>query len=81
MGCLEIIFVMWIVLNIAMLFLFVATGAFHDYGFTWLNPLFIYKHIDVNWFGASLLALVGNVIFVPYAILYWFYKLCTVGRK
>ena len=81
MGCLETIFVIWVILNITMFFLFVMTGAFSDYGFVWLNPLFIYKHIDVNWFGALLLTLVANVIFVPYAILYWFYKVCTVGRK
>lgn len=82
MSCLETAFVViWVVFNIAMFYLFIKTYAFNGYGFAWLNPLFIYKQIDVNWFGALLLTLVANVIFVPYAILYWLYKLCTIGKK
>ena len=81
MSPLEVVFTIWIVVNVIMFFIFVGTCGFEDYGFAWLNPLFIYEYIDVNWFGALLLTLVANVIFVPYAISYWFYKLCTVGRK
>lgn len=77
----EIVFAIWIALNIIMSFVITASNAFDELGLAWLNPLFIYKNIGVNWFGAVLLALVVNVIFVPYAILYWLYKLCTVGRS
>ena len=81
MNVLETILVIWICLNVIIFVLFMQTREFDSYGFAWLNPLFIYKHIGVNWFGASLLALIANVIFLPYAILYWLYKLCTVGRN
>ena len=81
MSSVGVVFGIWIVVNVIMIFIFIDADGFNDYGFAWLNPLFIYEHIDVNWFGALLLTLVANVIFVPYAISYWFYKLCTVGRK
>ena len=45
------------------------------------NPKTIYKSIKVNWFGAYLLATVAFVCMTPAAIIYWFYKLCTVGRR
>lgn len=50
-------------------------------GFAWLNPRFIYRHVKVNWFGAAFLALIANIALPIIAIVYWFYKLCTVGRK
>ena len=65
---------------IALLFLMI-TNAYNDVGFAWLNPCFIYKHSKVNWFGAAFLALVANVAIPGIAIIYWFYKLCTVGRR
>ena len=46
-----------------------------------VNPLWIYENIDVNWFGVICLSILFHVIALPYAIGYWFYKLCTVGRK
>lgn len=52
-----------------------------EYGFAWLNPVFIYRNIKVNWFGAAFLALIANIALPIIAIVYWFYKLCTVGRR
>lgn len=46
-----------------------------------VNPIVIYEHIKINWFGTILLTILTNVVCAPLAILYWFYKLCTVGRK
>jgi len=46
-----------------------------------LNPLYIYKDRRVNWFGALCLALVFNVTSPVVTICFWFYKLCTVGRR
>ena len=57
------------------------TDAYKDNGFAWLNPLFIYRRVRVNGFGAGFIALVANVAFPIIAIVYWMYKLCTVGRK
>ena len=45
------------------------------------NPKVIYKNIKVNWFGAYFLATVAFICMTPAAIIYWFYKLCTVGRR
>lgn len=52
-----------------------------EVGLAWLNPKWIYEHIKVNWFGAVFLALIANAIVLPCAVCYWFYKLCTVGRR
>lgn len=52
-----------------------------DIGLAWLNPLWLYRHINVNWFGAFFIALVGTLMFIPFAVGYWLYKACTVGRK
>lgn len=46
-----------------------------------INPFYIYKNFKVNWFGAFLLFLLFNLLCPFYTIGYWFYKLCTVGRK
>ena len=44
------------------------------------NPKVIYKNMKVNWFGAYFLATVNFICMTPAAIIYWFCKLCTVGR-
>lgn len=46
-----------------------------------INPINVYKLNKVNVFGCILLTILGNIMFPYYAIYYWFYKLCTVGRK
>lgn len=46
-----------------------------------LNPLYIYKDRRVNWFGALVVALIMNALCPIVSIIYWFIKLCTVGRK
>ena len=50
-------------------------------GVEFVNPCFIYRKVRVNWFGASVLALIYTVLLPMPAIVYWFYKLCTFGRK
>ena len=45
-----------------------------------MNPIFLYKHSRVNWFGAAMLGLFANLLCPVGTIIYWFYKLCTVGR-
>lgn len=50
-------------------------------GLEFVNPIFVYKHNRVNWFGAIVVASAYGLV-CPIATLgYWFYKLCTVGRK
>lgn len=50
-------------------------------GFEFINPLFIYKHNKVNWFGALVIALFYSILCPIGTFCYWFYKICTVGRK
>ena len=46
-----------------------------------LNPIMLYRRYTVNWFGCFCLTILTNIIWAPFAICYWFYKLCTVGRR
>ena len=52
---------------------------FDDYSF--LNRIKIYKTYHVNYFGAALICIVYNFLCPIGSIGYWFYKLCTFGRK
>ena len=52
-----------------------------EYGLCFCNPKWIYNHTRTNWFGTTILAVLANVTFGPTALCYWFYKLCTVGRR
>ncbi len=45
------------------------------------NPKWVYNHAKTNWFGTICLTILVNAVFGPAALCYWFYKLCTVGRK
>ena len=46
-----------------------------------LNPIVIYKNNNVNLFGCVMLMLFGHCLLLFIAPVYWFYKLCTVGRR
>ena len=50
-------------------------------GLCFCNPKWIYNHTKTNWFGTICLTILVNAIFGPTALCYWFYKLCTVGRR
>lgn len=50
-------------------------------GLEFVNPCFIYKHNEVNWFGAIVVCIAYSLLMPLCTIGYWFYKLCTVGRK
>ena len=52
-----------------------------EYGLCFCNPKWIYNHTKTNWFGTTCLAILANLAFGPAALCYWFYKLCTVGRR
>lgn len=70
-------FVMWLALG----------GCFNvqaikcAFGIEFVNPLVIYKQTKVNWFGAFFLATLYGMMCPICTAIYWFYKLCTVGRK
>ena len=49
-------------------------------GWEFVNPIHIHKYNHVNWFGALVVAIIYNALCPIGAVIYWFYKLCTVGR-
>ena len=50
-------------------------------GWEFVNPKIIYERVQVNWFGAIILSLFFNALCPIVSICYWFYKLCTVGKR
>ncbi len=62
-------------------FLPIASMFTRAYGFEFINPIWLYKHTSVNVFGAIFLSIVFNLMCPIIAIIYWLYKLCTVGRE
>ena len=49
--------------------------------FSYVNPIKIYKNYKVNYFGAAIICIIHNLLCPIGSIGYWFYKLCTFGRK
>lgn len=46
------------------------------------NPRRNYKQwYKINWFGVWVTTIFLHIVFPLYAIIYWIYKLVTVGRK
>lgn len=51
-------------------------------GLSFFNPIRNYKTwTRMNWFGVILGTTFLHVLLPVYAVGYWFYKLCTFGRK
>ena len=50
-------------------------------GVEFVNPIWIYKHYKVNYFGCLMMTILYNLVCPMLSFCYWFYKLCTVGRK
>ena len=51
-------------------------------GFELVNPYHVYKyHKRLNWFGAIIVSVFYTALCPVGTVCYWFYKLCTVGRK
>ena len=74
------IIVVWMLVGFCICLLWAATKVTD--GWELCNPYWAYKyHKSVNWFGAIFLSLVYTALCPIYAIIYWFYKLCTIGRR
>lgn len=51
-------------------------------GWELCNPYWAYRyHKDVNVFGAIMISLLYTALCPIGALCYWFYKLCTVGKR
>ena len=55
--------------------------AFNTQGFEFVNPMWIYNRYNVNIIGVLVLTIIINLICPIGSIIYWFYKLCTIGRR
>lgn len=59
-------------------------GCSIDYGIEsfedMFNPVVRYESGEFNLFGVVVITVVLNVMFMPMSVIYWFYKLCTIGR-
>lgn len=72
--------IIWTVVTTFFCLIFLAENCLM--GFQWINPLYIYETVRVNWFGCIVLTILAHLAAGPIiSIIYWFYKLCTVGRK
>mgnify|MGYP003291337553 CR=1 FL=1 len=65
----------------AVLHLILIFDSYFEVGLQWINPIVIYNNVPVNWFGCIVLTILAHIAAGPWAIFYWFYKLCTVGRE
>ena len=68
-----------IILNVgaAMVVLDEGIDVLNDY----FNPFYIYKSNRVNIFGCIMITIFYHLVLLPHASYFWFYKLCTVGRR
>lgn len=65
--------------NLFLLSMFFESGEI--IGLQWVNPIVIYNNVPVNWFGCIVLTILAHIAAGPWVVFYWFYKLCTIGRK
>ena len=84
MGLYILGLLMWAMIGAAIICVLGSCGlsivAYSD-GCEFFNPLYCHKHARVNWFGAFMVALGFNLLSPLWAAGFWFYKLCTVGRR
>ena len=60
-------------------------GYIIDYGIEdledFFDPVVRYNTEEFNLFGVIAITILLNIAFAPMAIVFWIYKLCTVGRR
>lgn len=71
----------WLIIVWSIFGLVLASIFINSEGFEYVNPIWIYKTFHVNYFGVAVCCTFFNLLNPIGSICYWFYKLCTVGRK
>lgn len=77
-GMFVVLIIAWSVFGFVLANIFIYSEGL---GFEYVNPIWIYKTFRVNYFGAAVCCILFNLLSPIGSICYWFYKLCTVGRK
>ena len=70
----------YLAFNCSSLFL-LATLALSNLWLDIFNPIVLYNKTRLNVFGTILAILILHLLWLPYALCYWLYKLCTMGRR
>lgn len=78
---LDIISAVFIIMFLEAFVIAILSSITFSKGVEFVNPSVLYEKFKVNWFGAFFLAILFNLLILPIAIVYWIYKLCTVGRN
>ena len=69
----EVIITMTFVVSLIEVFILVP---FCEFDLSIFNPIRNYNEWDnFNWFGIGIITLLLNIIFIPFAICYWIYKI------
>ena len=71
----------YIIMNTVVLMVMIGALTHGNGNFSFVNPIVIYEHVRVNWFGAILICILLNLLLPSISIPYWIYKLVTVGRS
>ena len=73
-------FILWNIIGCVICAAYAATYNIRDWRL--FNPYHAYRSITfLNWFGAIVVSIFYTVFCPLGAVLYWFKKICTVGRK
>ena len=81
MAAIEIFAISFLALVIDALFL-VAWGTLMDSkGLEFCNPCWLYREKELCIFSCVFVTIFANIIVLPYALGYWFYKACTTRRR
>jgi hypothetical protein len=80
---LEIILIIELLANISFLIALISFDGCEVFCiFEIFNPICNYEeYTQFNWFGIAIITLILNILFLPFAVIYWIYQLFTVGRK
>lgn len=83
MGIFHILLALYIGLTliIAAVDLFYEYDNLMEYLNQYLNPVYVYRHHKVNHVGCFMLSLAYYLYLIWFVLPYWFYILCTVGRR
>ena len=79
MSIIEQIILIYVVCQVLIGGPILTIGFYIDLGYVIFNPKQLYERTRLNLFGAWCIAIFTWIVFTPWAIGYWIYKIFTVG--